>query len=68
MHSKQLLSAAIAGAALTFSAVTMAAISADEIARLGADLTPVGAEKAGNAMAPSPEWTGGRTGEPRVGG
>ena len=37
----------------------MAAVSADEAAKLGATLTPVGAEKAGNADGSIPEWTGG---------
>jgi hypothetical protein len=36
-----------------------AAVSAQEAARLGADLTPIGAEKAGNADGSIPEWTGG---------
>ena len=38
-----------------------AAISADEAASLGTTLTPVGAEKAGNADGTIPEWTGGLT-------
>jgi hypothetical protein len=37
----------------------MAAVSADEAAKLGTTLTPVGAEKAGNADGTIPEWTGG---------
>ncbi|MBD9484986.1 DUF1329 domain-containing protein [Pseudomonas sp. PDM14] len=37
----------------------MAAVSADEVAKLGATLTPLGAEKAGNADGSIPEWTGG---------
>ena len=37
----------------------MAAVSADQVARLGADLTPMGAEKAGNADGSIPAWTGG---------
>lgn len=36
-----------------------AAISADEAARLGKDLTPLGAIKAGNADGSIPEWKGG---------
>jgi len=36
-----------------------AAPSAAEIARLGKDLTPVGAEKAGNKEGTIPAWTGG---------
>ena len=41
-----------------------AELSADEIARLGRDLTPLGAEKAGNADGTIPEWTGGITKPP----
>ena len=36
-----------------------AAVSPQEAARLGADLTPMGAEKAANADGTIPEWTGG---------
>lgn len=38
---------------------SMAEITADEAARLGKDLTPVGAEKAGNADGTIPAWDGG---------
>ncbi|MER0630274.1 DUF1329 domain-containing protein [Pseudomonas aeruginosa] len=41
------------------SASVMAAVSADEAAKLGTSLTPVGAERAGNADGSIPEWTGG---------
>ena len=41
-----------------------AEISADEIARLGRDLTPLGGERAGNAEGTIPEWTGGITKPP----
>ena len=37
------------------------AVSAEEAARLGTTLTPVGAEKAGNKEGTIPEWTGGLT-------
>lgn len=37
----------------------MAKVSAEEAAKLGAELTPVGAEKAGNADGTIPAWTGG---------
>ena len=43
---------------------SFAAISADEAARLGKDLTPVGAEKAGNADGSIPAWEGGITTPP----
>ena len=36
-----------------------AAVSPEEAAKLGAALTPLGAEKAGNADGTIPEWTGG---------
>ena len=35
------------------------AVSTQEAARLGADLTPMGGEQAGNADGTIPEWTGG---------
>ena len=41
-----------------------AGASAEEIARLGKDLTPLGGEKAGNADGSIPEWTGGITKPP----
>jgi hypothetical protein len=48
-----------------------AAVTAEQVARLGADLTPVGAERAGNADGSIPEWTGGMAKsapiDPRVG-
>ena len=42
-----------------FAASVMAAVSADEAAKLGNSLTPFGAEKAGNADGSIPAWTGG---------
>ncbi len=48
--------------ALAFvSAGALAAVSPEEASRLGKDLTPVGAEKAGNSDGTIPEWTGGLT-------
>lgn len=41
-----------------------AAVSAEEAAKLGNSLTPVGAERAGNAEGTIPEWTGGYTDKP----
>ncbi|WP_188636280.1 DUF1329 domain-containing protein [Halopseudomonas pertucinogena] len=38
-----------------------AKVDAVQAARLGADLTPLGAERAGNAAGTIPEWTGGVT-------
>ncbi|PKL97980.1 MAG: DUF1329 domain-containing protein, partial [Gammaproteobacteria bacterium HGW-Gammaproteobacteria-7] len=51
-------------AATFFAGVTFAAVSPEQAARLGRDLTPVGAEKAGNADGTIPEWTGGITTPP----
>ena len=48
---------------LSASGSLQAAVSAEEAARLGKDLTPVGAERAGNADGSIPEWTGGGVGE-----
>jgi hypothetical protein len=43
---------------------SVAAINAADPGRLGADLTPLGGEKAGNADGSIPEWTGGLTTPP----
>nr|WP_256657879.1 DUF1329 domain-containing protein [Pseudomonas sp. 2FG] len=48
---------AFLGLFLTSSAV--AKVSVDEANKLGASLTPIGAEKAGNADGSIPEWAGG---------
>jgi hypothetical protein len=57
-----LMSAAIVLALTAGSA--LAAVSPQEAAKLGASLTPFGAEKAGNAAGTIPEWTGGITKAP----
>jgi len=51
----------VAALACTFS--SWAAVSADEAAKLKSDLTPMGAEKAGNKDGTIPAWTGGFTGK-----
>src|SRR5579863_8913772 len=48
------VAAALLGAQLAWGAV-----SPQEAARLGADLTPLGGEKAGNADGTIPAWSGG---------
>src|SRR5512138_395337 len=54
------LATAIAAAGLLGTALpAYAKLSAAEAARLGADLTPIGAEKAGNKDGTIPAWTGG---------
>lgn len=46
-------------AALLASALAQAEVAADQAARLGQDLTPMGAERAGNADGSIPAWDGG---------
>ena len=46
------------------AASLQAELSSQEIARLGADLTPMGAEKAGNTEGTIPAWEGGITTPP----
>jgi hypothetical protein len=53
------LASAVAVTLIGIAAPASAKLSDAEIARLGADLTPVGAEKAGNADGTIPAWTGG---------
>src|SRR5512139_3438879 len=55
----KILASAVAAALLGAAAPASAKLSDAEIARLGADLTPVGAEKAGNKDGTIPAWTGG---------
>jgi hypothetical protein len=56
----------IAAALAMVSASALAAVSPEEASRLGKDLTPIGAEKAGNKDGTIPEWTGVTTGYPAV--
>jgi hypothetical protein len=54
-------------ASLLMISVSMSAIAemaADEVARLGVDLTPLGGEKAANAAGTIPAWDGGLTEAP----
>ncbi|MBB88253.1 MAG: DUF1329 domain-containing protein [Abyssibacter sp.] len=66
MHSRpnRLLVSAIAATAAMATAMPMlaaAAVSESEAARLGQDLTPMGAEKSGDPALGIPAWTGGLT-------
>ena len=56
--------AAVATLVSALAAPVSAELSADDVARLGKDLTPLGAERAGNADGTIPEWTGGITKPP----
>src|ERR1700680_491000 len=57
------LAAALFGATspLLFHGLTYAAVSTEEAAKLKTTLTPMGAERAGNADGSIPAWTGGMT-------
>ncbi|MEZ5498402.1 MAG: DUF1329 domain-containing protein [Steroidobacteraceae bacterium] len=57
---------AIAGVAMAFTIAAHAAISAQEAAKLGAELTPLGAQQAGNGGA-IPAWDGGLTSAAKAG-
>jgi len=59
MLKQVIVSASSALALCAIVNVASAAITAQEAARLGADLTPLGGEKAGNAANTIPAWTGG---------
>lgn len=56
----RLLASAVAATVLTATATPASARPSDaDVARLGADLTPMGGEKAGNKDGTIPAWTGG---------
>jgi len=57
----------LGAAALVLVAAAQAAISPQEAARLGADLTPLGGEKAGNADGSIPAWDGGLSSPAKAG-
>jgi hypothetical protein len=63
MAHRRCLNAALAALCLTFSAAH-GAVSPQEAALLGRDLTPMGAEKAGNEAGTIPAWEGGITRPP----
>jgi Protein of unknown function (DUF1329) len=55
---KTILGAGVLAAA-GVAGIAAAGVTAEQAARLGADLTPMGADKGGNAAATIPAWTGG---------
>ena len=63
----QLAKFAASAVALMFAAAAGAAVSPQEAARLGADLTPLGGEKAGNAAGTIPAWDGGLSSPAKAG-
>ncbi|MGH8354142.1 MAG: DUF1329 domain-containing protein [Pseudomonas sp.] len=64
VHHKKALLTALLTASLAASSLALAKVSPEEAAHLGQDLTPVGAEKAGNADGSIPEWSGKWRGAP----
>jgi hypothetical protein len=65
MKTTKLFSLSAMGSLLTLiSSLALAQASADDVARLGQDLTPFGAQMAGNASGTIPAWTGGLTQAP----
>jgi hypothetical protein len=67
MFRKSLLPCLSVMAGMMIGAPTMAAVTPAEAAKLGAELTPLGAEKAGNADGSIPAWDGGITSASQVG-
>ena len=53
--------ALVCSLALTGASMALAGVTAQEAARLNGDLTPMGAERAGNKDGTIPAWTGGYT-------
>ena len=67
MFNKLLMPSISLIAGLLIGAPATAAVSAAEAAKLGAELTPLGAEKAGNADGSIPSWDGGVTSAAQAG-
>ncbi|MGD9019588.1 MAG: DUF1329 domain-containing protein, partial [Desulfuromonadales bacterium] len=64
MKKQMIKSTILILAGLLFAGQGFAAITAEQAARLGKDLTPLGGEKAGNAKGSIPAWDGGITTPP----
>jgi len=58
---KTILAAVVSTGLTVTSSIAVAAVSPQEASKLGQELTPIGAEKAGNATGTIPAWTGGLT-------
>ena len=63
----KIVSSAFALALCGLTGAALAGVSAQEAARLGADLMPMGGEKAGNAAGTIPAWDGGITSPAKAG-
>jgi hypothetical protein len=55
----QMTGAALMAAAMLHTVASFAAVTSENLQRLNSDLTPVGAERAGNVAGTIPPWTGG---------
>ncbi len=64
---KKTVSVVFGALLLVASAPGFTAVSANEAARLGGDLTPLGGEKAGNKAGTIPAWDGGLTSAAKAG-
>ncbi|WP_394373242.1 DUF1329 domain-containing protein [Marinobacter xestospongiae] len=62
---RNLILVACTSAAMVCGGLAQARVSEVEAAKLGKELTPVGAERAGNAEGTIPAWTGGLTEPPK---
>ena len=63
MYKQMLMNLSVATVLIVASSSAMAGVSAAEASRLGADLTPFGAEKAGSKNGTIPAWEGGFKGD-----
>ena len=59
MKTSGFLRASLFGSLLLSTGLVQAQVTAAQAARLGQELTPIGAEKAGNAAGTIPAWDGG---------
>ncbi len=66
MKHKHILRLGLA-AILGIATIAVAGVTAEQAARLGGELTPMGAEKAGNAAGTIPAWSGGLTSAAQAG-
>ncbi|UJJ32323.1 DUF1329 domain-containing protein [Halopseudomonas maritima] len=64
MQKKSVFKLAFVGSLALASAIAQARVDSDAAARLDADLTPMGAERAGNADGSIPAWDGGLEAKP----
>ena len=64
MNIKSVVAGGLLGVFTVMPIVVSAAVSQQEAKKLGAELTPMGAEKAGNAAGTIPAWSGSMSGVP----